>query len=730
MENKKIKRYKQDINSNIENENTFQSNTIKSNIKLYNIFESPKKSYKFRNNYDNSSMSNENTPSNCLFQMEKKMFLNLLKYNGNALKYRIRKINEIIFNSKKHIVSIFKDYLFYYEPNDFFTYYYNLKEANKIIKTVTKYYIVYFTFTPSYSCLFDFRKILNKYYEKKKKLAPHLVNNVTNELNCSYKLDFTPLINESDIKENSLDNNSNLFYNKNNDLTNTISLSNFNDNKNNSQKLSEILSKLSDSKKQLNNLNLKTNLNKYKFVKKIKVSNKNNYNKLYFENKKKYLNFKNILKETSNINIDLNYLKKKVKKYFSSKFNTLREKSLQNTSKKNENYTKISSPFKSKNRLPYFFSKRNSKLKNNKKIFKSKSPKSCHNKDTKKKIFYRNIDNEKNNTTINKKQIQKIISLENTIATNNNSHFDKNVIIKNIKNKWTILNKSSNKNILANSSSFNLKKNLNTSQSTKNYLQSYRNKMLKKINKNNRNKLKLKKNSIYDNSLIKTICLQNITNDNSKLFLSKYKKNNNNYTVNNENINNKKNSKIKLMKSNTIKNFQLNRKIGCNKLLHNKNKNNSNSKFICSTNRNSLKKLFQKKILLHINKEIGNNSAIKTANLSKTNRKNHIIRMLKINNSKSIFNEFKRYNERSNKNISLNKNYFETEYNTSINNNESKIMNKKKLIQKTMNSVFNEAVFSSKNNNNDNKNNNNFNGNKNLKHQKVNFDSYLKILKK
>ena len=111
MKNRKTNQFKQDINSNIENENIFQTNTIKSNIKLYKNGDSPRKSRKIRNNYDNSSTSND--PNNFFLQMEKKMILNLQRYNGNAVKYRIRKINEIVFNLKKRIVAIFKDYLFF-----------------------------------------------------------------------------------------------------------------------------------------------------------------------------------------------------------------------------------------------------------------------------------------------------------------------------------------------------------------------------------------------------------------------------------------------------------------------------------------------------------------------------------------------------------------------------------------------------------------------------------------
>ena len=97
-------------------------------------------------------------------------------------------------------------------------------------------------------------------------------------------------------------------------------------------------------------------------------------------------------------------------------------------------------------------------------------------------------------------------------------------------------------------------------------------------------------------------------NDSSKVSPLRYKKiNTNNNTINHENIDNKKSSKIKLMKSNTIKNLQLNRKIGYNNLAQNLNNSNSYNNFICNTNRNSLKKLFQKKILLHANKEKENN---------------------------------------------------------------------------------------------------------------------------
>ena len=730
MKNKKTKQYKPDINSNIKNENALQINKIKSNIKSYEICNSPKNIHKFKNDYDNSSSSNEISSDSILLKMEKKMILNLQKYNGNDLKYRIRKINEIIFNLKKRIVAVFKDYLFYYEPNDFFTYYYNLNETKEMMTTITEYYTTYLVFIPNHACLFDFKKILNKYYKKKKKLLPDLSGNESSVFYYKYKFDFTPLIKEDDIKESSFSNNLDLFYNKYNDLASTITLSYYNDNKNSSQKLSEILSKLSENKIIQQPKYTKTNYlktNKNKINKKSKIFDINNCERLYFKNKKEYFDDKNVLKETTNANIDLNYLKNKIKKYFPLKFNTINKyKSLQNTSRKNEFYIKNNSPFKIKNRLTNCSSKRSSNINLNINLSKkiTKSPRSCHNKDVflKKKIFSRNINNDKSDMSLNRRQIQKTISLKNTISINNNDYTERNYIIRSIKNKWIILNKNSNKNILVNNftNSFKLRKKLITSQSTKNYLaQSEFNKPLKKINKSNDKKLKSRKISINDTNSIKTICVSNMVNDNSKFYSMKHKKVIKNYNnANNENTNHKKNNKIKLMKSNTIKNFQLNRKIGYNNLVHNFNNNDSNNNFICNTNSNSLKKLFQKKILLHINKKKENSSNTKKiASLIRTNKSNYTS---KTNTSKNTFEDTKIENAKSFKNIHLNKNYIETEY---INKSKSKIMNKKKLIPKTRNTVLKEVLLSTTDNNISNKN-------KNLQSLKGNFGNCLKVLKK
>lgn len=49
----------------------------------------------------------------------KTIFSNLEEYNTNLNKYNIKIINDIIYDEKKHLVCMFKDYLLWDENSDF-----------------------------------------------------------------------------------------------------------------------------------------------------------------------------------------------------------------------------------------------------------------------------------------------------------------------------------------------------------------------------------------------------------------------------------------------------------------------------------------------------------------------------------------------------------------------------------------------------------------------------------
>lgn len=71
---------------------------------------------------------------------------------------------------KKRIVSIFKDYLLWYETSDFFKLFYKKNKSNKMIKRFIRYYESYTLFFPEYGPLEDILKILKKNIKRKKNI--------------------------------------------------------------------------------------------------------------------------------------------------------------------------------------------------------------------------------------------------------------------------------------------------------------------------------------------------------------------------------------------------------------------------------------------------------------------------------------------------------------------------------------------------------------------------------
>ena len=49
-------------------------------------------------------------------------------------------ISNIIYNNKLHIVSCFKEFLIYFDPGDFLSYYYKRKESRSKIKEYSEFY--------------------------------------------------------------------------------------------------------------------------------------------------------------------------------------------------------------------------------------------------------------------------------------------------------------------------------------------------------------------------------------------------------------------------------------------------------------------------------------------------------------------------------------------------------------------------------------------------------------
>ena len=83
----------------------------------------------------------------------------LRKYNYSNKEYFIQKIDEIIFDNNKRLVSIFKDYLLWNETSDFLKEYYKSSESLKLLPNMCEYYEGFTFIYPEYAPLEDVLKI-------------------------------------------------------------------------------------------------------------------------------------------------------------------------------------------------------------------------------------------------------------------------------------------------------------------------------------------------------------------------------------------------------------------------------------------------------------------------------------------------------------------------------------------------------------------------------------------
>ena len=127
----------------------------------------------------------------------------LQSYNISNNKINKKIINDIIFDERKRIVSIFKDLLLWNETSDFFKQYYKMHKSVRLMLKFIKYYEAYTKFYPEYGPLEDVLKILKKNLKRKKKYFEKLEND-DEEKKCinNKNKDFERLIKESEIKIN------------------------------------------------------------------------------------------------------------------------------------------------------------------------------------------------------------------------------------------------------------------------------------------------------------------------------------------------------------------------------------------------------------------------------------------------------------------------------------------------------------------------------------------------
>ena len=126
----------------------------------------------------------------------------LHSYNPSVEEINKKIINDIIFDENKRIVSIFKDYLLWYETSDFFKQYYKRNKSIKLMISFINYYINYTYFFPIYSPLEDIISIMKKNVKKKKKYFERLTEDEERQSVNDKNKKFERLIKESEIKIN------------------------------------------------------------------------------------------------------------------------------------------------------------------------------------------------------------------------------------------------------------------------------------------------------------------------------------------------------------------------------------------------------------------------------------------------------------------------------------------------------------------------------------------------
>ena len=105
------------------------------------------------------------------------------KYSFNDKHYRMKIIDEILFNENTHCVSKFKDYLIYDDNNEFLNKYFEIKEIEVVLYLILEYFINYSKINPSF-ILNKEGKILYKNFQRKQKLhqSKHIIKNEAKNL--------------------------------------------------------------------------------------------------------------------------------------------------------------------------------------------------------------------------------------------------------------------------------------------------------------------------------------------------------------------------------------------------------------------------------------------------------------------------------------------------------------------------------------------------------------------
>ena len=125
-------------------------------------------------------MRNQNDNKNHLTKL-KKYCNNILlkKYNISSNELNKKIISNMIYNEKLHVVSCFKEFLIFYDPAEFLSDFYFLKESKKCIKTYSEFYSLNSRIFPNYILLSESKYIFNN-IKKKQRLLDIIEDNKNN----------------------------------------------------------------------------------------------------------------------------------------------------------------------------------------------------------------------------------------------------------------------------------------------------------------------------------------------------------------------------------------------------------------------------------------------------------------------------------------------------------------------------------------------------------------------
>ena len=170
IDNKTIK-YSDTNRFNINNYNNknfrHYSNEIKNNFKIET------NDYNYNYNFYDHILSDSFLS---MREIKRRCRQKLYRFNFDLKKYYIKIIDNIVCDANKHIVSLFKNYLIWDDPNEYFKRFYILNESQYRLNPIASYYNDYTHFFPVYFCNLEIIKILLKNVKEKTKILKEKEN--------------------------------------------------------------------------------------------------------------------------------------------------------------------------------------------------------------------------------------------------------------------------------------------------------------------------------------------------------------------------------------------------------------------------------------------------------------------------------------------------------------------------------------------------------------------------